>query len=68
MTTLLHKLYLVKVYTQGKWYSKIPKNLTTWIMNDPGFGMTRFDLLAVPYMVLLNTFVHGSVSKQLPNV
>ena len=47
----------------GMRMSKISKNLTTWIMDDPCYGMTRFDLLALPYMVLLNTFEHGSVSK-----
>ena len=34
MTILLHKPYLVKVTTQGRG-SKIPKNLTTWFMDDP---------------------------------
>ena len=34
MTILLHKPYLVKVTTMGGGV-KIPKNLTTWFMDDP---------------------------------
>ena len=35
MTILLHKSYLIKVTTKGGGGSKIPKNLTTWFMDDP---------------------------------
>ena len=37
MTILLHKPYLVKVTTKGEGGcgSKIPKHLTTWLMDDP---------------------------------
>ena len=41
--------------------SKVKKILN--FEGDFDVDMTRFDLLAVPYTVLLNTFVHGSVSK-----
>ena len=35
MTILLHKPYLVKVTTKGGGGSKMPKNVTTWFMDDP---------------------------------
>ena len=36
MTISLHKLYLVKVATKGRGV-KIPKNLTTWFIDDPSY-------------------------------
>ena len=35
MTILLHKPYLIKVSMKVELGSKIPKNLTSWFMDDP---------------------------------
>ena len=63
MTILLYKPDLVKVTTKGR--SKIPKNLTTWFMDDPLLLFVKIHTSFWQFQAIIRYTNFGSKVKPL---